>query len=166
MKVLGIKEDSIVDGEGLRTVIYFAGCSHQCPGCHNPQSWQLHAGTDYTLDELLQSVCVNPLNDITFSGGDPFFQAKNIVPLAKALKQAGKNIWAYTGYTIEELLQRGNQHELELLEYVDVLVDGRFIEKEKDLSLTYRGSRNQRIIYLRTLFYSKNPKENPVISVL
>lgn len=148
MKVIDIKQDSIVDGDGLRIVIFFAGCPHHCLGCHNPESWNIENGTQYTPSQLLNVVKSNPINQITFSGGDPFLQAEAILPFAKLLKQAGKNIWAYTGYTIDELLQRGNLDELELLDHIDVLVDGPFIQEEKDLSLPYRGSRNQRIIYL------------------
>lgn len=146
MKVIGIKQDSIVDGEGLRTVIFFSGCPHFCPGCHNPKSWNISNGCEYTVEQLLEVVRKNPLNDVTFSGGDPFMQAASILPLAKALKAEGKNIWAYTGYTLEQLLERKNDAELELLMYIDVLVDGPFIQAFKDLSLLYRGSSNQRII--------------------
>ncbi|MCD8501707.1 MAG: anaerobic ribonucleoside-triphosphate reductase activating protein [Bacillaceae bacterium] len=155
MKVIEIKQDSIVDGEGLRTVIFFSGCPHFCPGCHNPKSWNVSNGYDYTVDQLLEIAMKNPLNDITFSGGDPFMQAEAILPLAKALKAEGKNIWAYTGYTLEQLVKRNHNAELELLLYIDVLVDGPFIQDLKDLSLLYRGSSNQRIIEEPSLAFTR-----------
>lgn len=155
MKVIGIKQDSIVDGEGLRTVIFFSGCPHHCPGCHNPESWNVFNGLDYTVEQILDLTRKNPLNEITFSGGDPLMQATAILPLAKALKAEGKNIWAYTGYTLEQLRNRNNQYEIELLTYIDVLVDGPFIRELKDLSLLYRGSSNQRIIEQPSFAFSE-----------
>ncbi|MFN7252984.1 MAG: anaerobic ribonucleoside-triphosphate reductase activating protein [Anaerobacillus sp.] len=148
MKVLSIIHDSIVDGEGLRTVIFFAGCPHHCQGCHNPESWNFENGQEYSVEQLVSEVISNPINEVTFSGGDPFYQAKEIIILAKKLKSLGKNIWAYTGYTLEELLFRNDEHELALLREIDVLVDGPFIQSQRNLSLPFRGSNNQRIIKL------------------
>lgn len=148
MKIMAIHHDSVVDGEGLRTVVFFAGCPHMCKGCHNPESWNINNGTDMTVDELVREVASNPLTDVTFSGGEPFLQAKEASEAAKKLKAMNKNIWIYTGYTLEELLASNDPYKLELLRYCDVLVDGPFLEEERDLSLTFRGSRNQRIIDL------------------
>jgi len=148
MKVLNIIHDSVVDGEGLRTVVFFAGCPHQCLGCHNPDSWFRSNGTNMTLEEVLAEIKSNPMNDVTFSGGEPFIQAKQIVPLAKEVKKLGKNIWIYSGYTYEEIKNARDPYKPELLEICDVLVDGRFVLEERDLSLTFKGSRNQRIIQL------------------
>lgn len=147
MKVMNILHDSVVDGEGLRTIIFFAGCPHQCPGCHNPSSWHMQNGTDMNVEEVVQEA-MNPLTDITLSGGDPFFQAKEVKLVAKRLKSLGKHIWAYTGYTLAELQEKGSSDQQELLSYCDVLVDGRFIIGQKDSTLPFRGSANQTIHYL------------------
>ncbi|GIP63261.1 anaerobic ribonucleoside-triphosphate reductase-activating protein [Virgibacillus pantothenticus] len=144
-RVLSIYHDSVVDGEGLRTVIFFAGCPHHCKGCHNPKSWNIRNGKEMHVQQIIDEA-LNPLTDITLSGGDPFYQAEAVAKVAKRLKEHGKNIWAYTGWTIEQLMENNDAHQLELLQYVDVLVDGPFILSQRDLTLTFRGSRNQRII--------------------
>ncbi|WP_026065136.1 anaerobic ribonucleoside-triphosphate reductase activating protein [Amphibacillus jilinensis] len=147
MRVLNILHDSVVDGEGMRTVIFFAGCPHFCKGCHNPESWNIRNGSEMSADEIVAEVMSNPLCDVTLSGGDPFFQAGEVAEVAKRLRENGKNIWAYTGYTLEQLLELGGDYT-KLLKQCDVLVDGPFILAERDLSLDFRGSRNQRIIAL------------------
>lgn len=151
MKVMNIIHDSVVDGEGLRTVIFFAGCPHFCKGCHNPKSWNIRNGMEMSVDEVIEEVASNPLTDVTLSGGDPFFQAKEVCQVAKRLKKLQKNIWAYTGYTFEQLLASNDPYKQELLRYCDVLVDGPFIFEERDLTLKFYGSRNQRIIDLSHL---------------
>lgn len=148
MRVLSITEDSIVDGEGLRTVIFFSGCPHKCPGCHNFESWNYYNGSLYTADELFEVIKSNPLNDVTFSGGEPFFQAEAIIPLAQKIKALGKSIWSYTGYEYEWLLHQGNAAQIKLLSLIDVLVDGPYIKELTDTTLRFRGSANQRIIRL------------------
>src|SRR5690625_386883 len=148
MKVMNILHDSVVDGEGLRTVIFFAGCPHQSIGCHNPESWKITNGKHMTVDEIFEEVASNPQTDVTFSGGEPLIQAKELVKLAKKIKKLGKNIWVYSGFTYEEIIQSKNPYQKELLNYCDVLVDGRFIIEERDLSLKFKGSRNQRLIDL------------------
>ncbi len=147
---MNIIHDSVVDGEGLRTVIFFAGCPHFCKGCHNPESWNIKNGREMTVDEIVDEVMSNPICEVTLSGGDPFFQASEVKEVARRLRENGKNIWAFTGYTLEELLELGGDY-VELLRQCDVLVDGRFILSERDLSLDFRGSRNQRIIYLNEI---------------
>ncbi|TXL64420.1 anaerobic ribonucleoside-triphosphate reductase activating protein [Cerasibacillus terrae] len=149
MKVMNILHDSVVDGEGLRTVIFFAGCPHHCPGCHNPSSWKMTNGKEMSIDEIFEEVASNPLTDVTFSGGEPFIQAKQLVDLAQKIKDLGKNIWIYSGFTYEEIINSRDPYKKELLEICDVLVDGKFILAERDLSLLFRGSRNQRIIELQ-----------------
>lgn len=145
IKVLDIIHDSTVDGEGLRIVIFFAGCNHHCKGCHNPESWSFDNGKEMSVEEILTEIKSNPLcQGVTFSGGCPMCNASDIIPLAVALKYENYNIWCYCGETLEELQ---NIAQLALLSYIDVLVDGRFIEEEKDLSLNFRGSKNQRILY-------------------
>ncbi|MDF2946631.1 MAG: putative anaerobic ribonucleoside-triphosphate reductase activating protein [Bacillales bacterium] len=145
-RVMNIIHDSIVDGPGLRTVIFFAGCEHRCKGCHNPESWNYQNGSEMTVEQILAEIKANPITNVTFSGGDPFFQADVVIDLAKLVKDLGKNLWVYTGYTLEQI-QVNNRYD-ELLKYVDVLVDGPFIESEKDYSIDFRGSRNQKIHYL------------------
>ena len=145
ISILDIVEDTTVDGPGFRTTVYSAGCPNCCPGCHNPHSWDIANGHEVDVEEILKVILADPFADVTFSGGDPMFQPAGFAALAKAVKeQSGKNIWCYTGYLFEDLLQNAQQKEL--LEYVDVLVDGRFVEVLKDESLRFRGSSNQRII--------------------
>ncbi|MDM5189254.1 anaerobic ribonucleoside-triphosphate reductase activating protein [Bacillus sp. DX4.1] len=149
MRVMNIIHDSVVDGEGLRTVVFFAGCPHHCFGCHNPKSWNLCNGTEMTAEEIIKEIAKNPLTDVTFSGGDPFFQAAEVKEVAKAVKDLKKNLWIYTGYTLEEIQNSRNNDMIELLHYGDILVDGRFELEKRDLTLPFRGSSNQRIIRLK-----------------
>lgn len=145
LRVLDIVGGTSVDGSGLRTSIYFAGCSHHCPGCHNPQSWDPQGGRLMSVDEIMEVVRENDFN-VTFSGGDPLFQAEALLPLAKAVKDEGYTIWCYTGYLYEDVI--ADECLSEVLKYVDVLVDGPFVMDLRDTSLLFRGSSNQRIIEL------------------
>lgn len=145
LRVLDIVGGTTVDGPGLRTSIYFAGCTHHCPGCHNPQSWDADGGTEMTIDEIVKIVEDNDFN-VTLSGGDPLMNPENIALLARRLKENGRTIWCYTGYTYEQIA--GNERFTPLLEMIDVLVDGPFIEAKRDISLRFRGSSNQRLIDL------------------
>lgn len=165
ISILGIVEDTVVDGPGFRTAIYAAGCPHQCPGCHNPNSWDKENGRWMDTGEILQKILSDEFADVTFSGGDPMFQPEGFTELAVSIKRhSQKNIWCYTGYTFEQLLR--NPRQRQLLEYIDVLVDGRFIEELKDENLYFRGSRNQRLIDVpaslqkqETVIYPYNPLE-------
>lgn len=144
IRVLDIKYGTSVDGIGLRTSIYCAGCEHHCPGCHNPQSWSEDGGESVSVEELFELIMDADMN-VTFTGGDPMLHPEAFIALAKMIKQrSDKTIWCYTGYRFEDLLQHPVRREL--VELCDVVVDGRFVEAEKDLSLHFRGSRNQRII--------------------
>ena len=143
LRVIDIVAGTSVDGPGLRTSIYFAGCTHHCPGCHNPQSWDPAAGHDMTIDQIVAIVEDNGFN-VTFSGGDPLFQLDAVTALAQRLAALGYKIWCYTGYTIEQLLQRPECRPL--LQTVEVIVDGPFVESLRDISLRFRGSSNQRLI--------------------
>ncbi len=137
----------MADGPGFRTAIYCAGCSHACPGCHNPQSWDFNAGEWMTVDELLEIIKADEMSNVTFSGGDPFYQAPAFTELARRIKQeTNKTIWCWTGFTIEEI-QKSEQMS-QMLQWLDVLVDGPFILALRDTDLLFRGSSNQRIIYL------------------
>ena len=143
LRVVDIVEGTSVDGPGLRTSIYFAGCEHRCPGCHNPQTWDFEAGRSMTVAEIAAVVEKADFN-VTFTGGDPVYQARQLIPLAKLIKEAGRTIWLYTGFTIEQLA--GMEHARELLRYVEAVVDGPFVEALRDTDLIFRGSSNQRII--------------------
>ena len=148
LSILEIVEDTTVDGPGFRTTVYCAGCPNRCPGCHNPQSWDIANGRGMEVEEVLDIVLADPFADVTFSGGDPMFQPAGFAALARAIKERStKNIWCYTGYLFEDILLNAQQREL--LESIDVLVDGRFVEALKSEELPFRGSSNQRIIDVR-----------------
>ena len=149
LRLLRTFKETIVDGVGLRYSIYFSGCSHACPGCHNEYSWNPNNGTELTyeiLNEIANEINQNELLDgITISGGDPLFNPKDMLKVLKFLKEkTKKNIWMYTGYTLEEI-KKDNLRK-KCLKYVDVLVDGRFIKELYDPNIKFRGSSNQRII--------------------
>ena len=142
----GIISDSIVDGPGIRTTIFCQGCPHHCPGCHNPETWAFGCGTPMEEEWLLEIVQSNPLcRGVTFSGGEPFAQAAGFAKLARLLKQRGYEVASYSGYTFEALLH-GTPEQRELLQTIDILIDGPLIQAEKSLELAFRGSRNQRIL--------------------
>lgn len=137
--------DSIVDGPGLRCVVWCQGCLHNCPGCHNPETQPMDLGNVVDTSELILEIQNSKMQTgITFSGGEPFLQATPLIEIALAAKECGLNIWAYSGYTIEEIFQ--DKEKFALLKHVDVLVDGRFIQAEKNFDLKFKGSKNQRII--------------------
>lgn len=148
LRVINIAEGTSVDGPGLRTSIYFAGCSHHCEGCHNPQSWSPKAGRDMAEDDLLNIIAYNDF-PVTFSGGDPFFQAKAVAHLARRIKEEQhRNIWCFTGYRWEQVVREPRFRPL--LEQIDVLVDSPFILAQRNIQLRFRGSENQRIIDVQT----------------
>lgn len=144
LRVLDIVPGTVVDGPGLRTSIYLAGCNHACPGCHNPESWDINGGNQMTVKEIVERVGEEGF-DVTLSGGDPLMQIEPVLLLAKAIKNEGYNLWLYTGYTIEEIL--ADESLKRILPYLDAIVEGRFILSHRDTSLRFRGSSNQRIIY-------------------
>ncbi len=138
----------MADGPGFRTAIYCAGCLHHCKGCHNPQSWDMAGGKPMSVDELLEIIKADSMSDVTFSGGDPFYQADAFTELARRIKEeTNKTIWCWTGFTYEEIM--ADAHLAQMLPYLDVLVDGPFILEQRDTTLLFRGSPNQRIIYLK-----------------
>ncbi|MEG0179121.1 MAG: anaerobic ribonucleoside-triphosphate reductase activating protein [Oscillospiraceae bacterium] len=144
INIAGIANDSIVDGPGIRATIFAQGCPHHCVGCHNPETHSFGTGQERSVAELFSLVKSNPLvRGVTFSGGDPFAQSEGFTQLAILLKNAGYEIAAYTGYTYEELVAPAQR---ELLEHIDILIDGRFILAQRSLNLLFRGSTNQRII--------------------
>ncbi len=143
IQVLDIMPGTTVDGPGLRTSIYVAGCQHRCKGCHNPQSWDFGAGVAMSIEEIMARVVEEDFN-VTLTGGDPLWQVDKILPLAVAIKEKGYNIWCYTGFVWEDIVK--SEQMVAILPYIDVIVDGRFVESERDVSLRFRGSRNQRMI--------------------
>jgi len=143
LRVLRIVDGTSVDGPGLRTSIYFAGCQHHCEGCHNPQSWNFEAGEEMTVDEIIAHVDEQDFN-VTLSGGDPLAQIDALMPLVKRLHAAGRHVWCYTGYTYEQVC--ADKTLRQILDYIDVLVDGRFMMPLRDISLHFRGSSNQRLV--------------------
>lgn len=148
MRVLDIIEGTVVDGVGLRTSIYFAGCTHHCPECHNPQSWDRTGGSEMSIDQIMERVKEYGLN-VTFSGGDPLLQIDNgLLCLAERIHDLGLKIWCYTGYTIEEI--EASDSLRRIFDAVDVIVDGRYVAALRDIHLPFRGSSNQRIIDAKT----------------
>ncbi|MDE7448869.1 MAG: anaerobic ribonucleoside-triphosphate reductase activating protein [Paramuribaculum sp.] len=141
--ILRIVDGTSVDGPHLRTSIYLAGCTHHCPGCHNPQSWDPTGGTPMTLDEIMSRIEDNDM-DVTLTGGDPLRDPALVMPLMQAIKERGRSLWVYTGYTFELLLEDAARRQL--LPYIDVLVDGPFVMALRDTSLLFCGSSNQRLI--------------------
>lgn len=144
-----IQSDSIVDGEGIRTVIWTQGCIHNCYGCHNPETHSFDGGILTDTEEIVKILdSLKGQDGITLSGGDPMCQVEACLEIAKHAKELGLNVWCYTGYTFEQLLKMSEtkQSILELLQNIDMLVDGKFILAEKSLDVKFRGSKNQRII--------------------
>lgn len=145
MRIAGIVNDSIVDGPGLRLAIFAQGCPHHCPGCHNPESHDFAGGSDMDTEKIIARMDANPLLDgITLTGGEPFEQPEACRILADAAHARGLNVWAYSGYTFEQLCAAPEKRRL--LEACDVLVDGPFLLEERSLDLRFRGSKNQRVL--------------------
>lgn len=141
--------DSIVDGAGIRTVVWTQGCGHACPGCHNPETHSFDAGQLYDIEEIKRQIDELQNQDgITFSGGDPMYQPEACNEIAKYAKEKGLNIWCYTGFTFEKLIEKAkcDPTYLEFLKNIDVLIDGPFILNKKSLNVIFRGSTNQRLI--------------------
>ncbi|NLJ65781.1 MAG: anaerobic ribonucleoside-triphosphate reductase activating protein [Clostridiales bacterium] len=152
VRIAGIIEESIVDGPGIRMVIFAQGCPHRCKGCHNPETHDFEGGYLMSLEDIVQLPSRNPLLDgVTFSGGEPFSQAKAFSMLGRRFKDLGLDIMTYTGYTYEFLLEKSKETSAwkQLLDVTDVLVDGKFEIEKKNLLLPFRGSENQRIIDLK-----------------
>ena len=147
LKIAGTVDDSIVDGEGYRFTIFTQGCPHNCEGCHNPHTHAANGGKSVDTEDLYRQIRENPLlSGVTFSGGEPFLQPQALVELAQRLRGCGLDITTYTGYTYEELIAKQNADIDALLAVTDVLIDGKFILAQRDLTLQFRGSRNQRRI--------------------
>ena len=144
LRISGIESESIVDGEGIRYVIFTQGCPHHCPGCHNPKTHSFKDGKLVGVNELLIDISKNKdyIDGITLSGGEPFCQSNQCSIIAEKAHEMGLTVWCYTGYLFEELYGRDDR----LLNHIDILVDGPFVLNERSLDLEFRGSKNQRII--------------------
>lgn len=154
LRLSGLVPESIVDGPGLRYVVFTQGCPHRCPGCQNPQTHPFEGGFEADLDQIVREVAEDPLlQGVTFSGGEPFAQAEALCPLAERLRALGKDIMVYSGYTLEQLLELARSQPAvgRLLRLSDILVDGPYLEAQRDLDLPFRGSANQRIIHLKEM---------------
>lgn len=149
LRIAGVADDSVVDGDGYRFTIFTQGCPHYCAGCQNPGTWDPAGGRTVDTEDLLRDILANPLLDgVTFSGGEPFVQSAPLADLARKLRAHNLTIWAYTGYTLEALAAQRDPDINALLDALDVLVDGPFLRGQRDLTLRFRGSRNQRVIDL------------------
>lgn len=154
-----LQPDSIVDGEGIRTVIWTQGCPHKCPGCHNPDTHDFNGGCLIDTNEIKEELKrLKNQTGITFSGGDPMCQPEACLEIARYAKSLGMNIWCYTGYTYEELLSMKNKYIKDFLQEIDVLIDGKFILEQKSLNLRFKGSKNQRVIDVK-----KSLEQNQVV---
>ena len=155
LRIAGTVGDSIVDGPGLRLTVFVQGCPHHCPGCHNPHTHDFEGGHDTTVEELFAAYCENPLlRGVTLSGGEPFCQPAPLAQLAHLVHAHGGDVFCYTGYTYEtDLLAPDGRARCEvtdeLLSCIDILVDGEFIQAEADITLKFRGSRNQRVLQIQ-----------------
>ena len=159
IRLAGIVNDSITDGPGIRLTVFVQGCPRSCPGCHNPQTQPLCGGYEEDDAVVLEKIKSNPLLDgVTFSGGEPMIQAKNLLWLAGEIKKLGLNLFCYTGYMFEEL--KNVEGAMDLLNYIDVLVDGPFVKEKRDYRLKFKGSTNQRIIDV-----PKTIKQNKVVLI-
>lgn len=148
VRIQDILFETMMDGEGLRTSIYFQGCNHHCKGCHNPQTWDMNGGHEVEIDYLLDLIKDDDFADVTFSGGDCFYQIDAAVELARRIKEeTNKTLWVYTGFLYEDILK--DESLSRLLPYIDVLVDGPFMEEHKTTEIPFVGSSNQRVIKLK-----------------
>ncbi len=149
VRIAGVVKESVVDGPGLRAVVFFQGCPHRCPGCHNPGTWDPNGGYETTPEEIWAALEYdqNPLlSGITITGGEPLLQPAAALTLARMVQARGGNVMLYTGYTWEEVIAFPSGTVRELLNHLELLVDGPFLQDEKEAGLVFRGSRNQRII--------------------
>lgn len=163
IRIAGIIKESITDGEGLRLVVFAQGCKHQCPGCHNPDTHPFEGGSTIQKEEIIEMILENPLLDgITFSGGDPFFQVEAFLQLSLLIKEKVTphfphfTIMAYTGFTYERLMESSPIYS-PLLNEIDVLIDGPYIQSQRTMDLNFIGSANQRILNMKETLIQQKP---------
>lgn len=153
--------DSVVDGTGIRTVLWTQGCGHNCPGCHNPQTHDFNGGFEEEVEEIVEEIgCLEAQTGVTFSGGDPFYQPEACAIIAKSVHENNMDVWCYTGFTFEQLMIMSKKKKsiMDFLKQIDILVDGKFIMARHSYSLKFRGSSNQRIIDVK-----KSLEQNKVV---
>ena len=155
IRIMDITYSSSVDGTGFRDVLFVNYCPHRCEGCHNPETWERENGRDVTIDYCFEKLTESSITNVTFSGGEPFCQAKALTLLAERLIAAGKNIWIYSGYTFEEIIK--DEEKKELLSLCTVLVDGRFVLAQKGINMRFKGSENQRILDVKKSLEEMKP---------
>ena len=151
MKMAGFYDESISNGLGWRAVLFVSGCPHNCPGCHNKEAQNFNYGQEFNKEEIINRICENSiLKGVTLSGGEPLCKENipEVLDFIKSIKEVRPNfnIWCYSGYTLEELMDRNDEITNETLANIDVLVDGRFREDLKNPTLKFKGSENQRIL--------------------
>lgn len=149
LRIAGIVRESIVDGPGMRFVVFVQGCPHHCEGCHNPQTHDFNGGKITTLKAIYEQIEQTPMvSGITFSGGEPFCQAEALAALGKRLREDGKDIMTYSGFTYEKLLEKAKTEKGvdDLLRCTNILVDGPFVLSKRNILLKFRGSENQRVL--------------------
>lgn len=150
LRIAGIVKESVVDGPGVRYVIFTQGCFHNCPGCHNPETHDVNGGYEVDVNDIIKDISNSKyIKGVTFSGGEPFLHCGALYTIASEVKKMGLDVVSYTGYTYEEILGSNDEDKMKLLNIIDILIDGKFIISQRDLSLKFRGSRNQRVIDVR-----------------
>ncbi len=160
IKLAGIARESIVDGPGLRYAVFVQGCPHHCPGCHNPGTHDFEGGSEYAVEQLVDDINKQKLiSGVTFSGGEPFCQAEALCKVWEGVSE-NRDLIVYSGYTFEDLLRENDPDRMKLLRYAKYLIDGPFVMAQRDLTLPFRGSKNQRIVDVQ-----KSLAENKVITV-
>lgn len=163
INIAGTIPDSIVDGPGVRYVVFAQGCNHHCKGCQNPQTWDFNKGKSIEVKELFDDIMKSVISKrVTFSGGDPFYQVPAFAELARMLKKEGFEIIAYTGFTFEQLMSDFDKYS-SLLSKIDYLIDGKFEEDKKSLSLKFKGSSNQRIIDVQRTLEDQIFQSEPIL---
>lgn len=155
IRASGVVSESIVDGPGIRYVVFTQGCPHNCEGCHNPQTHSFNGGKELPISRVIDDIRDNPLiSGVTFSGGEPLCQPQPLLELARQVDSLGKNVILYSGYTFEELLEKNDPDINGLLDHCLYLIDGRFDSSKKTLGIKFRGSSNQRILDARLSLHS------------
>ncbi len=152
IRIAGLVEESIVDGPGIRFVVFTQGCPHNCPGCHNQNTHDPNGGYIMDIEDIVKKIRKNKLvQGVTISGGDPFYRPKEVLNLVKRLKNFNYHVVVYSGYTLEELIEKAKSNDdiKNLLLHIDILIDGRFEKDKQDYTLKFRGSSNQRIIDMK-----------------
>lgn len=158
LRIAGIAKESVVDGPGVRYVVFTQGCFHNCPGCHNPETHDVSGGYEVDVKDIIKDISNSKyIKGVTFSGGEPFLHCQALCTIASEVKKMGLDVVSYTGYTYDEIVEFRDEDKMKLLNLVDILIDGKFIISQRDLSLKFRGSRNQRVIDVKKSIETGTP---------